>query len=199
MNAFTPSHYGPAFAPLLTTDRRRPLDAGQPATALRKQLQQLTIENAFAHLGPTARGHRRVDPQMAACCLSAVWLLHDFVDEAHTICQDIPSTSGSYWHAILHRREGDFANAKYWFRRVGEHEALAPLSARTAELAAARGQSRPLEKLIHNGTFDPCAFVDLVEKTVHDGRPEIIELCLDIQQAEWETLFDWCYQRATSS
>jgi hypothetical protein len=131
---------------------------------------------------------------MAGCCVSAVWLLHDFLDEAHTICQDIPTTNGSYWHAIMHRREGDFGNAKYWLRRVGTHEALSLLGPRAAELARPRGHTLASEMLSPSGAFDPFAFVDLVEKKItRSQQPDDVELCLDIQQAEWEILFDWCY------
>jgi hypothetical protein len=190
MNAFAPNDYGPVFRPFLESDRRRPLGAGRPVDAIRGRLAQLTMEDAFAP------GLAALDRQMAGCCLSAVWLVHDFLDEAHAICQDIPTSSGSYWHAIMHRREGDYSNAKYWLRRVEQHEAFSSFAARTAELAAFRGQSRTLEKLVRGGAFDPFAFVDLVEKAVRSQQSDDIELCLDIQQAEWETLFDWCYQQA---
>ncbi len=40
-------------------------------------------------------------------------------DHAHRIAQSIPSQNGSLVHAYLHRREGDLANASYWYSRAG--------------------------------------------------------------------------------
>jgi len=40
-------------------------------------------------------------------------------DKAHTIAQDIPTVTGSAVHAYLHREEGDFWNADYWYKRAG--------------------------------------------------------------------------------
>src|SRR5205085_1887867 len=51
----------------------------------------------------------------AACVAAALYLWHDSLSESHTISQSIASTSGSFWHAILHRREGDYSNSKYWY------------------------------------------------------------------------------------
>ena len=40
-------------------------------------------------------------------------------DAAHRTVQDIPSREASLVHAYLHRKEGDLANAGYWYRRAG--------------------------------------------------------------------------------
>jgi hypothetical protein len=192
MKGFQASAYGPVFATLLDVDRRRPLDAGTPDRALRERLSGVSITEAFAHT-------RIADREMAGCCLSGVWLVHDFLDEAHRICQEIDSPAGSYWHAFMHRREGDFGNSKYWFRRVGTHEVFAPLAERAAELAKIRGNRRLIEQLVANGRWDPFAFVDAVERTDRRGPADDRELCLDIQQAEWELLFDWCYCAAVAA
>jgi hypothetical protein len=40
--------------------------------------------------------------------------------DAHTIAQDINDRTGSWIHAYLHRKEGDLANAGYWYRRAGQ-------------------------------------------------------------------------------
>src|SRR3954447_17397484 len=44
----------------------------------------------------------------ADCVLAGLLLWHDCLDRSHEISQSISSESGSYWHAIMHRREGDF-------------------------------------------------------------------------------------------
>lgn len=188
MTSFDLQAYGPVFAPLLATDRRRPLDAGRPDAASRADLEKLTVDAAFAHA-------RIVDREMASCCLSAAWLLHDYLGESHNISQEVDTPSGSFWHGIMHRREGDFSNAKYWFRRVGKHSVLDQVGQRAAEMAAVRGAESSGKKLITGGAWDPLAFVDLVESSIR-GHGDAHELCLDIQQAEWELLFDYCYRAA---
>lgn len=40
-------------------------------------------------------------------------------ERAHLIAQDVSTTDGSWVHAYLHRREGDEANAGYWYRQAG--------------------------------------------------------------------------------
>jgi hypothetical protein len=117
---------------------------------------------------------------MAACCIAGTWLLHDYLDESHTISQSIETPSGSYWHAIMHRREGDFSNSKYWYRRVGHH----PVIERMGEALGTN--------------FDPFAFVDRCEAAVR-GNSKDRDDCLDTQQTEWELLFDYCYRAATST
>ena len=53
--------------------------------------------------------------------LRALWLAKKGRwDEAHDLCQEIPSRNGSWIHAWLHRQEGDFGNACYWYDRAGK-------------------------------------------------------------------------------
>ncbi len=40
-------------------------------------------------------------------------------DRAHSIAQSLSSQNGSRVHAYLHRKEGDLANASYWYSRAG--------------------------------------------------------------------------------
>ena len=36
---------------------------------------------------------------------------------AHELCQDLPDPAGAWIHAWLHREEGDYGNACYWYFR----------------------------------------------------------------------------------
>jgi len=54
-----------------------------------------------------------------APALQALW--HDARGdwaEAHRWAQDDLSRAGSWVHAYLHRKEGDLANAEYWYARA---------------------------------------------------------------------------------
>lgn len=170
---FDPSSYGDAAAALLTP-RLAELGPGQPNRSARPLLDRLTPETLFD-------GHPIHDAEMAACCLAALWLYHDFLDESHALSQEIETPTGSYWHAILHRREPDPSNAKYWFRRAGPHPVLTLLR----EQAPALG-------------FDyqsPQSFVDFVERVRATGTPEE-EVAKQVQNLEWQLLFAWCWVKA---
>jgi hypothetical protein len=102
--AFDPTAYSPAVADLLQERRLAPLGPGSPNLRRRPRLQALTVEQAFAP-------HRVRDRDAAAACLAGLWLYHDFLDESHTISQGLHTPEGSYWHALMHRREPDFSNS----------------------------------------------------------------------------------------
>jgi hypothetical protein len=148
---------------------------GSPNVAVRSQLQQLTREFPA----------KAKDRDFALACMASLWLYHDFLDESHSISQDLDTAEGSYWHALMHRREGDFSNAKYWFRRVGEH----------AVFPALADAAREFGLKLRSERWNPFDFVDLCEKHTGTGTPDEM-LLRRVQQKEWELLFDWCYQRA---
>jgi hypothetical protein len=52
-------------------------------------------------------------------------VMNDDLERGHELAQAHEGDKTcDYWHAIVHRREGDFDNAKYWLRRVGRHPVL---------------------------------------------------------------------------
>lgn len=76
----------------------------------------------------------------AVAFLAGLSQLHDDLDASHQASQSIEGRgkhrAGDYWHAIMHRREPDYANSKYWFRHVGEHPIFPTLGQYCAQLAS---------------------------------------------------------------
>lgn len=179
----------PVLQSIRQPDRLMPLGPGTADESMRSSLAALSVDGLFA---PAKVGDRG----FAQACLAGLWLWYDFLDESHRISQDLPSPEGSYWHGIMHRREPDYWNSKYWFRRVGEHSVFEPLAASAREL----GADGPPEakRLADQRRWDPFAFVDLCERAA--GAGEALEsFCRRVQRAEWELLFEHCWQRAIGS
>jgi hypothetical protein len=77
-------------------------------------------------------------PPDVAPVLVALW--HDAKgdwDAAHAVAQDVDDESGSWVHAYLHRKEGDEANAGYWYRRAGRPPFRGSLDQEWDEIAEA--------------------------------------------------------------
>jgi hypothetical protein len=158
---FDPATFGPAVAALLAEPRLAPLGPGTPVSVVKPQLAALNLPPA---------------------CRAGLYLYFDFLDESHAISQDDEShPDRNFWHAIMHRREPDASNSKYWWRRVGDHPVLEQLR----EHAPALGY----------GYTNPFDFVDLCEKVRGTGSP-FEEKAKQVQFLEWQLLFDHCYRAA---
>lgn len=185
-DTFDANQYGTVFANLIGERRMNPLDPGTPNGEAREGLEGLSVEKAF-------EGQSVVDEDMAYACVSGVWLYHNFLDESHTLSQDIETETGSYWHGIMHRREPDFPNCKYWFRKVGDHPVFEDLVSEAAALSGDADGDAAF--LAGQDRWDPFAFVDLCEAAL-SGRSDADSLCRAIQRREWELLFDFSYLKA---
>lgn len=128
-------------------------------------------------------------PPVTQQLIRAVILLwHDHLDAAHSISQDIETPDGSLVHAIMHRREPDYWNAKYWWRRAGNHPCFPELARRVADFLKARNESQLAHKLIPNGDWDAFAFVDACEAAADKNANA--QLLREIQQIETEVALD---------
>jgi hypothetical protein len=181
--------YGPVIDSLLTPARLCGLGPGQPNDARKQELAALTLSSAFP-------GKTIIDLDAARCCLAGLWLLHDFLDESHTISQESGSTNGSYWHGIMHRREPDYENSKYWFRRVEEHPIFPDLARAASELIQVAGaEDTSAAEIQANRRWDPFRFVFWC-KEIAIGKAKQKELAQQVAQTEWQLLFEHCYRCA---
>ena len=143
-----------------------PLGPGVGNSSVKAALEALDLEQAFAP-------HHISDRTIAEGCRSAVWLYHDYLDTSHTISQGITTETGSYWHAIMHRREPDYPNSKYWFGRAGDHSVFPAIREAAAGIAAtATSLPDSATFLTTQSAWDPYAFVDLC-KAANFGRTPV--------------------------
>jgi hypothetical protein len=183
--------HSPAVNDLLSTKADYPLVFGSPVENVRAKLELLDDAALFGSAKVTDRA-------MADACRAALWLRFDFMDESHEISQEIHTPTGSFWHAILHRREPDWSNAKYWFQRVGQHAIADDLARAASVVAREAALDAKSQWLIAGGQWDPLRFVDLCQDAHHAGGT-LAELCRRVQMVEWRLLFDDCYRCATKS
>ncbi|WP_428387796.1 hypothetical protein [Mucisphaera sp.] len=163
----------PVLRPLfdrLTINQTMPtlVSKGQPDQGLVALVQKLIEDEAIGS-----------KPELVA----ALWLYIDDLEASHAVSQAIDTPTGSYLHAIMHRREGDFSNARHWYRKVGVH----PAQSRITSAGGGAGSGTTL------GPFDAIEFVDRVERAVARGDERQAEL-IAIQRREWRTLFEWCLE-----
>ena len=94
---------------------------------------------------------------------AALWLYVDDLTSAHEIVQALATPTGAFLHAIVHRREGDYWNSKYWFRQAGHHPVI--------------------DAVLH---YEP---YDLVTRAQEAGAHNPADL-IELQRAEWKAIFE---------
>jgi hypothetical protein len=179
--SFDPKAYGSQVAQILGLgqDGKRliPLVSGVCSS---EEARLLLKKQSASALFPKAAA-----PESA---LGGLWLYFSCFDECHEIVQDVHSSEGSFWHAILHRQEPDSGNAAYWFRRVGNHPIYKDLTGAADEIVA----RYPEAEFRSGGKWDPFSFVMFCERARQQPGSPSEQAALEIQRAEWQLLFDYC-------
>ncbi|MFD2114686.1 hypothetical protein ACFSTH_02935 [Paenibacillus yanchengensis] len=135
--------------------------------------------------------------------IAALHLLNDDLDLSHSYAQQIEhDRTGAYWHGIMHRMEGDYPNAKYWFRQAMPH----PISDKVARLVAQsllhtdfaewtfiedNSQVKQILLQFKAGHFSSALLTDLVQQSSNAiaSVPKWTLLLQQIQAIELEQLF----------
>jgi hypothetical protein len=99
----------------------------EPAETTPRGIWDSGLNDAIAALKPADRAGR--------CVQAALHLWNDDLKTCHEMIQDDPDEYGAYLHAVMHRREPDPDNSKYWWRRVGRHPLFPQLLEAAKELA----------------------------------------------------------------
>lgn len=132
-------------------------------------------------------------------------LLNESLDKSHAIAQEITNGTGSYWHGLMHRMEGDYRNAKYWFAETGQHPIYPLLIIRVREYLSDKAVLEfdhdalrsKLNVLATAPMWNPSVFVDAVEIQVTFAQHPLIEEWLKhIQGLEMNLLLQYCYEQS---
>ena len=112
----------------------------------------------------------------------------DALDAAHRFFQDDSSDLGSYWHGMMHRREADFDNARYWFRRAGRLSFFSELHREASSHSA---------DMARQDNWDAYLLTGLCEQAKY-GAPELTGECVSLIRAEFHAVFDYTWRQAVT-
>jgi len=125
-----------------------------------------------------------------------VLLWHDHLASAHELAQTIDSQDGAFVHGIMHRREPDYSNAAYWFRRVGPHPVFSEIAKRAKELPGSKSNASLYHQLVKESAWDPFGFIDACKDAATNPAADADQRYLrEVQRIETESLLDWLGQQ----
>lgn len=160
--------------------------------ALRRRLMAISMPELFG-------GQEVRSLETARALLAGLFLWDDCLPEAHEISQTVNTSVGSYWHALVHRREPDFSNSHYWFRRVGPHPVLDYLYVAAVEILEGCDSDwcvAATADLEGRGKWDPGLFIDWCQMAMESREPLVRQILEKIQLAEIRLLTEFCYRNA---
>ena len=129
------------------------------------------------------------DPALVPLLRAALFYFHNALPDSHEILNKASGDPAAYWHGMVHRREGDFENARYWMRRAGEQPTFAELHSRASDGSP---------NMRRQSGWDPFLFINLCEQ-FRFGADELRQEIVALQRAEVDVRFSYLWRHAVSA
>lgn len=175
-----------------------PLPPLVPENAWSNELTDTLIATSLEDL---FQGQSLKDDIFAGAIKSGLLLWNDALDDSHDISQELGNNTGSYWHGIMHRREPDYSNAKYWFGRVGTHPIFPTLRERALELyketqSPSDTLSQIAQSIEDNEHWDAYQFIDWCQAAQDASTSDVTQFLQQVQAEEIKLLLAYSYRNA---
>ena len=174
----------PILGSLLPEDLRPLVEAASlpdlQGTLAQPSLKDTILKWELTHSNGASKA--RFTDELQDLILAALWLLEGDLDQSHRFSQRWETLNGSYWHAIMHRREGDRKNAvlnsfKQTILAQHAYRSVMP------ELVRPVGITEFLD-----------AWVDVNQQAVQTDAPErLVTATRDLAWVEWQLLLAHCF------
>jgi hypothetical protein len=128
------------------------------------------------------------DPALVPLLRGALYYYHNALDYSHKEVQKVDGDTAAYWHGMVHRREGDFENARHWMRRAGEHPAFQEMLHRASDGSP---------NMARQPNWDPFLFINLCEQ-FRFGEISYKKELSHLQREEFAVMFDYVWRRCVA-
>ena len=117
-----------------------------------------------------------------------LFYFHNALEDSHKEVAKLEDSASSYWHGMVHRRQGDFDNARYWMRRSGDHPTFAEMQSRASDASP---------HMARQAGWDPFLFVHLCEQFRY-GETEYKKEIGHLQKVEFSVIFDYVWRQCVA-
>ena len=133
--------------------------------------------------------HTSVPDAPLALVRGGLFYYHNALDDSHKQVATLEGDTAAYWHGMIHRREGDFENARYWMRRAGEQPVFQEMQGRASDGSA--------PDMGRQANWDPFLFIHLCEQYKY-GESEYKKEIGHLQRVEFAVMFDYVWRQCVS-
>ena len=133
-----------------------------------------------------AGGKTITNPAMFALVRAGLVYACDGLGESLMIAQGVSGDESACWRGMIYRRQGDFENARNWFRRVGVMPVFDELH---------RAGSAVSSVVAAQSNWDPYLFTGLCEQEKF-GDHTLREELLKLQAVEFRVMLDYVWRRS---